>query len=67
MNKLKYILSTALIGLGLGAASCTDMLDDNVNPDKAHSIEMDSALPVLVFFAQQVTYDHSEYFIYFLC
>lgn len=64
MNKLKYILITALIGLSFGAVSCTDMLDENVNPDKAHSIELDSALPVLVFFSQQAVYDHAEYYVY---
>lgn len=62
MNKLKYILSTLLIGLG--AVSCTDMLDDNVNPDKSHAITVDAGLPLLVFYAQQMTYDHSDYYIY---
>ena len=62
MNKLKYILSTLLIGLSAG--SCVDMLDDNVNPDKAHAITVDTALPVIVFYAQQATYDHAEYYIY---
>ncbi len=62
MNKLKYILSTLIIGLG--AASCTDMLDENVNPDKSHAITVDTGLPVVVFYAQQATYDHAEYYIY---
>ena len=62
MNKLKYILSTVLIGLF--AASCTDMLDDNVNPDKAHAVTAQNSLPVVVFYAQQATYDHTEYYIY---
>lgn len=62
MNKLKYILSTLLIGLG--ATSCTDMLDDNINPDKSHAITVDTGLPVVVFYAQQATYDHAEYYAY---
>lgn len=62
MNKLKYILSTVLIGLG--AVSCTDMLDDNVNPDTSHAITVDTGLPTVVFYAQQATYDHAEYYIY---
>lgn len=62
MNKLKYILSTLLIGLG--AASCTDMLDDNINPDKAHAVTAQNSLPVIVFYAQQATYDHAEYYAY---
>lgn len=62
MNKLKYILSTVLIGAC--CASCVDMLDDNVNPDKAHAITVDTGLPTIVFYAQQATYDHAEYYIY---
>lgn len=62
MNKLKYILSTVLIGLF--ATSCVDMLDDNINPDKAHAVTAQTGLPVIVFYAQQATYDHAEYYIY---
>lgn len=45
-------------------ASCEDVLKDNVNPDKAHEINAQEALPVLVFYAQQVVYDHAEYYAY---
>ena len=62
MNKLKYILSTVLIGLF--ATSCVDMLDDNINPDTAHAVTAQTGLPVIVFYAQQATYDHAEYYIY---
>ena len=62
MNKLKYILSTLLVGLF--ATSCVDMLDDNINPDKAHAVTAQTGLPVVVFYAQQATYDHAEYYIY---
>ena len=62
MNKLKYILSTLLIGLF--ATSCVDMLDDNINPDTAHKVTAQTGLPVIVFYAQQATYDHAEYYIY---
>ena len=62
MNKLKYILSTVLVGLC--ATSCVDILDDNINPDRAHVITAQNSLPVIVFYAQQATYDHAEYYIY---
>ena len=45
----------------LGATSCVDMLDDNVNPDRAHQVSMQTGLPVVVFYAQQTTYDHADY------
>lgn len=62
MNKFKNIFLTVL--LSLGAAGCTDMLDDNVNPDTAHEVTIQTGLPVVVFYAQQTTYDHAEYYIY---
>lgn len=48
----------------LGATSCVDMLDDNVNPDRAHFVSMQTGLPTIVFYAQQTTYDHAEYYAY---
>ena len=60
MNKVKIfalLLLTSIIGV-----SCEDILDDNVNPDKAHSINVQVALPVVVFYAQQINYDHAEYY-----
>ena len=45
--------------------SCESILDDNVNPDKSHSINVQVSLPVLVFYAQQINYDHAEYYNYF--
>ncbi|MDD2961129.1 MAG: SusD/RagB family nutrient-binding outer membrane lipoprotein [Muribaculaceae bacterium] len=62
MNKLKLAALTLL--LGISATSCVDILDDNVNPDKAHEITAKDGLPVVIFYAQQVVYDHSEYYIY---
>lgn len=50
--------------LGMSLTGCEDMLDDNVNPDKAHTNEVPQAMPVLVFYANQSVYDHAEYNIY---
>ena len=62
MNKLKYIALSLLCGAGL--TGCTDMLGDNVNPDKAHTNEVSQGMPVLVFYANQTVYDHAEYNVY---
>ena len=60
MNKIKLIASLLLASLVM--VSCNDVLDENVNPDKAHVINAKVGLPVLVFYAQQIVYDHSEYY-----
>ncbi len=62
MNKIK-IFSLSLL-LGLTMSSCEDILKDNVNPDVAHENTPALALPVIVFYAQQTVYDHSEYNVY---
>ncbi len=62
MKKIKIAALALLAGLSLG--SCTDVLFDNVNPDKAHDITAKDGLPVVVFYAQQQVYDYSEYYIY---
>ena len=63
MKKIKFIAATLL--MGFLTVGCTDILDDNVHPDKAHVIDAKDGLPVLVYFAQQVVYDHAEYYAYF--
>lgn len=62
MNKIK-IFSLSLL-LGMSMASCEDVLEDNINHDKAHSTSLEQQLPIVVFYAQQTVYDHSEYNIY---
>lgn len=62
MNKIKLISLSLL--LGMAAAGCEDTLYENVNPDRAHVNEPHKALPVLMFYANQVVYDHAEYYIY---
>jgi len=63
MKKFRYI-SLLLLAL-LTFNSCEDVLDDNVNPDKAHSIDAKVGLPPVIYYAQQIVYDHSEYYAYF--
>ena len=66
MKKFKFISLSLLLGaFGLvGTTSCEDILDDNENPDKAASITAEVGLPVVVFYASQINYDHAEYNIY---
>ena len=62
MNKFKTISLSLLLGLSF--ASCEDILNDNVNPDRAHDNTVQQAMPVIVFYSSQTVYDHAEYNIY---
>ena len=62
MNKIKAISLSLLLGLSF--ASCEDILNDNVNADRAHDNTVDQAMPVIVFYASQTVYDHAEYNVY---
>lgn len=62
MNKIKALSLAAL--LAVTATSCDDVLYENINPDVAHKNTAELGLPVLVFYASQVNYDHAEYNIY---
>ena len=44
MKKIKFLALLMLVGLV--SVSCNDILDDNVNPDRAHAIEAKNGLPV---------------------
>ena len=63
MNKYTLLILSSLLLIVAGTA-CEDVLDDNVNPDKAHVLMIEEGLPVLVFYAQQTVYDHAEYYNY---
>ena len=58
-NTIKTIALTALMGVTL--TGCEDTLYENVNPDVAHNNTCELGLPVVVFYASQVNYDHAEY------
>lgn len=62
MNKIKVIALSALVGLA--GVSCNDILVENVNPDAAHENTAELGLPVIVYYASQINYDHAEYNIY---
>ena len=61
-NKIKGLTLAILASMAL--SSCNDILDDNVNIDRAHSNTADLGLAPVIFFANQEVYDHSEYGVY---
>ena len=62
ITKIKSLALAAVIGLGV--TGCEDNLYENVNPDVAHTNTCELGLPVVVFYAGQINYDHAEYGIY---
>lgn len=59
ITKIKSLALAAVIGLGV--TGCEDNLYENVNPDVAHTNTCELGLPVVVFYAGQINYDHAEY------
>lgn len=58
MKKIQLIFLPFLM---LIFGSCSDFLDVNVNPDKAITVTAEKELPVIIFYAAQLNYDHAEY------
>ena len=58
MNKLSIIIIAFLM---LTFYGCDEFLDVNTNPDKAVTVTPEKELPVIVFYAAQLNYDHAEY------
>ena len=54
MKKIKFFALLMLVGLV--SVSCNDILDDNINPDRAHAIDAKDGLPVVIYYAQQIVY-----------
>lgn len=64
MKMLKKI-SIILVALStLTFSSCEDWFDINTSPDNPTTVTADQALPLLVFYASQICYDHAEYGMY---
>ena len=59
MKPLKYILLISLVTWMF--TSCDDFLGDNINPDKNVVVTAELELPVVLFYASQINYDHAEY------
>ena len=63
MKRIIYILFAILIAIN-SMTSCSDYFDINESPDNITVATPDLILPVLVFYAAQTNYDHTEYNIY---
>lgn len=62
----KNIIKGVALALAAGVtlSGCTDILEDNVNIDSAHNNTADLGIAPVIFFANQIVYDHSEYGVY---
>lgn len=58
MKKIQLILLPFLM---LFFGSCDDFLGVNIDPDKAIAVTAEKELPVIIFYAAQINYDHAEY------
>lgn len=62
LKNIKLMAMGAL--LAMAGTACDDVLVENINPDAAHANTAELGLPVLVFYASQINYDHAEYNVY---
>jgi len=63
-NKFKYLSIVLTVIFGLLLTGCEDWLDINTSKDKPSRVPPDQSLPLLVFYASQLCYDHAEYGVY---
>lgn len=59
LNILKY--SLLFVFVSFLAVSCDSFLDVNRNPDVSTYVTPDESLPVIMFYASQLQFDHAEY------
>lgn len=64
MKMLKKISIILLALSTLTFSSCEDWFDINTSPDNPTTVTADQSLPLLVFYASQICYDHAEYGMY---
>jgi len=62
MKNIKYIL--LVLPFMFMTTSCEDFLNINTDPDNPTALTLDQALPPIIFYAAQMTYDHAEYGVY---
>lgn len=63
-NKLKKINAFLIVAAVFLLSSCEDWLDVNTSLDSPVTVTADQSLPLVVFYASQICYDHAEYGIY---
>ena len=59
-----HTITFFLAAIVLLFSSCQDWLDVNTSKDTPTSVPADQTLPLVVFYASQICYDHAEYGIY---
>lgn len=62
MKKITHIIGVSILTFLL--SGCHDWLDINLNPDASTVVTPEQSLPVIVFYASQINYDHAEYGMY---
>ncbi len=62
--KFKYFSATLVVAIGLLFGGCEEWLDVNTSQDSPVTVTADQSLPLVVFYASQICYDHAEYGIY---
>jgi len=62
--KLKKINVFLIVAAVFLLSSCEDWLDVNTSLDSPVTVTADQSLPLVVFYASQICYDHAEYGIY---
>jgi len=64
MKTFKYKILMLVVASALIFTSCTDWLDVNTSQDNPTTVTVDQSLPLVVFYASQICYDHAEYGMY---
>lgn len=64
MKTLKFNTLLLVVASALFLTSCEEWFDVNTSQDQPTSITVDQSLPLVVFYASQICYDHAEYGMY---
>lgn len=64
MNSLRYIQIIVVLVTTSFLVGCQDWFDINTSKDKPSVVTVDQSMPVVLFYASQLSYDHAEYGIY---
>lgn len=60
----KNLSAILIVAIGLILSGCDEWLDVNTSQDSAVTVTADQSLPLVVFYASQICYDHAEYGMY---
>lgn len=63
-NKFINVSAILIVAISFLFSSCEDWLDVNTSLDSPVTVTADQSLPLVVFYASQICYDHAEYGIY---